>query len=297
MSARILSAALFLLLASAPVFAHADNAEDARTMYEGARVLFDSKRYAEAALQFEAAAMLRPHAVAWFMAGQAWERNGLLNRAADAYARAIALGDLKTDEALATSRLAALEKRLGTLDVRGPEGTRVRIEPNTELPVPARLHAAAGRQKLTIRGPGDASSSRDVELVTGVVTPLELEPRPVPTPAAAPPVVHTGEVSPPSWTTQKTIGVVLAGAGLVSLVGAAALWGSANGAHDDYIAAPTRDVYDRGRSLVTWTNVTLIGGALLVASGAFLLAVPLSRRPSSAALVVTPNGIGLRGSM
>ena len=62
----------------------------------------------------------------------------------------------RTRSAPANDRLAALEGVLGAVSSSGPEGTRVQLDANTELPVPATLHGSAGVHTLSVRVAGRA---------------------------------------------------------------------------------------------------------------------------------------------
>src|SRR6185295_7852287 len=120
-------------------FAQTDDPEatEARRLYNEARQAFKQERYREAALGFEAASKIRPHAVALYIAAQAWELAQEPVRAADAYARALSTPKLEEEQAArARERLDALEPELATALVAGREGTRVRLDDRIELTVP-----------------------------------------------------------------------------------------------------------------------------------------------------------------
>src|SRR5688572_12283240 len=117
-------------------------ADEARHLYNEAREAFKQDRYREAALGFEAASKMRPHAVALYTAAQAWELASESARAADAYALALSTPKLEDDQAKrARERLAALEPELGTVVVLGAEQTQARLDDHMEVSLPARLHA------------------------------------------------------------------------------------------------------------------------------------------------------------
>ena len=87
----------------------------ARERYDGGtRAAFGQGRFVEAALEFEAAAAEKPSAVALSTAAMSWERASVLDRAADDYARTVAMSGLPAEQAAAAGdRLAALERRAG----------------------------------------------------------------------------------------------------------------------------------------------------------------------------------------
>src|SRR5688572_22296764 len=101
---------------TAPSFAQdtsADPAAEARSQYQLGTQAFQAKKYSEAALHFESAASFRPHAVALYTAGLAWDLANNPARAADAYSRALDVPGLDAKQsATAKDRVAALEKSL-----------------------------------------------------------------------------------------------------------------------------------------------------------------------------------------
>ncbi len=260
----------------------ADSAGEARAQYQMGTQAFHQKRYAEAAQHFESAAAYRPHAVALFTAGLAWDLASKLERAADAYSRALDVPGLDAKQtATAKERVSVLEKTLGTLTVTGPEGWKVQLGTFTEAPVPARLHGAAGVHVLSVRAPGRPIEHRDVTLEVGKVTSLEVKDEPKPTPKEEPapapapaPVVVQAPPRESFWTTRKAIGVGVGGVGVAALGSAIVLGLSASSAKDAYVAGPTRESFDHASSLETWTNVMLVSGGVLLAGGIALVVWP-----------------------
>jgi hypothetical protein len=113
--------------------------------------------------------------IALYTAALSWDQTNAPERAADDYARALALPGLPPDKiAQAKERLATLESMLGTVAVSGPEGTRVQLDANTERPVPATLHGAAGVHTLMVRSPSGGIERRQVVVERGKTTPLDL---------------------------------------------------------------------------------------------------------------------------
>lgn len=299
------------VLAAAPARADdvptADSAAEARQQYQMGTQAFQAKRYSEAALHFESAASYRAHAVALYTAGLAWDLASRPERAADAYARALDVPGLDAKQtAVAKDRVAQLEKTLGTIAITGPEGWKVQLDTFTEVPTPARLHAAPGVHVLSVRAPGKPIQRRDVSLDAGKVTILELkdEPEePEPEPAKEPEPVKEAPPPPPPprtetfWTTRRVVGVGVGGVGVAALGSAVILGLSANGARDAYNAGPTREGFDHASSLETWTNVAIIGGVALVAGGVALVVWP-DKDASEGKLRVgpAPGGAVVRGT-
>jgi hypothetical protein len=297
------------LTCAAPAFAQdpapADSAAEARAQYGMGTQAFQQKRYSEAALHFEAAAAFRANGVALYTAGLAWDLASKPERAADAYARALDTPGLDAKQtSLAKDRIAALERTLGTLVVTAPDGWKVQLDTFTEVPTPARLHGTPGTRSLSIRAPGKPIDRRDVALEAGKVSTLELKDVPQPPPKVEPTPPPKTEPPPPPpppivkqgfWTTRRAVGAGIAGAGVAALGGAVLLGINANGAADTYNAAPTRTAFDHASSLETWTNIMLIGGALVTIGGAVLVILP-EKDEGRVQVGVTPGGASLRGS-
>ena len=285
----------------------ADSAAEARQQYGMGTQAFQQKRYSEAALHFEAAAAFKANAIALYTAALAWDLASRPERAADAYARSLEVPGLDAKQTtVAKDRVSALEKSLGTVLVSAPEGWKVQLDTLTEVQAPARLHAAPGVHTLTVRIPNKPIERRDVTLEAGKVTNLELKDEPKPPPVEPEPPKE--EVAPrpepvparlrePFWTTMRVVGVGVAGIGVAALGAGVILGTSANGAKDAYDAAPTRAAFDHASSLETWTNVSLITGALLVAGGVVLVVLPVSDRPEGHVKVgAAPGGVVLGGT-
>lgn len=263
--------------------APADSAAEARSQYQQGTQAFAQKRYAEAALHFEAAASYRVNAVTLYTAGLAWDLASRAERAADAFSRALDVGtglDAKQTQT-AKDRVAQLERSLGTLTVTGPEGTKVQLDQLSEVTVPARLHASPGVHALSVRMPGRSIERRDVTLEIGRTTPYEVKEEvkpkeePPPPPKVEPPPAPALQAAPSSfWTLRRVIGVGVGGVGIAAIGATAILGINANDAKDAYDAGPTRASFDHASSLQTWTNVMLVSSIVLVAGGAALVLIP-----------------------
>src|ERR1700722_13181735 len=97
------------VLAQSPSPTDDASATNARSQYNAGTKAFSEQRYAEAALAFEAAAAEKPSPVALFTAALSWDRTSAPDRAADDYARALALPGLPPDKTTqAKDRLAQL---------------------------------------------------------------------------------------------------------------------------------------------------------------------------------------------
>ncbi|MFO0736189.1 MAG: hypothetical protein U0270_09925 [Labilithrix sp.] len=310
---RVIRGRLACLLACAaisaacPAFADdPDPSVEARQQYQQGTKAFSGKKYAEAALHFENAAALKPSAIALYTAALAWDLASRPERAADAFARSLDVPGLDEKQTnTAKERLASLEKSLGTAEVKAPDGWKVQLDTFTEVKAPAKLHGAPGVHSLSVRAPGKPIEKRDITLEAGKTAPLELkeEPKPEPKVEEPPKKEEPPKVEPlpprlahPFWTTPKVIGVGVAGVGVAALAGAIVLGLNAKDAESAYQSAPTRPAFDHASSLQTWTNVSIIAGAALVAGGIALVVVPIGEKNErSMHASVTPGGLALGG--
>jgi hypothetical protein len=311
-----LASALLATVLLGPAPARAQPADDgsgdaasanARARYNAGTKAFADKRYVEAALNFEAAAAEKASPVALYTAALSWEQANVPDRAADDYTRALAAPGLPADKiGLARERLASLEGVFGTVTVVGAEGTRVQLDANTELPVPATLHAAAGVHTLSARSAGHPIERRPVVLERGKTTKVDL--------VAEPPPPQTGDVkkeplpppppppppSPPADTggLRRAIGFTAIGVGGAMVLSGIVLGSEAIGARDTYRGAPTQFAYDHASELQTWTNVAFIAAGVFAAGGVALVVWPSPKpasepAPKSDALVLVPAAGGL----
>jgi hypothetical protein len=277
-----------------------------RAKYDAGTSAFADGRFVEAALDFEAAAGDQPNAVALYTAALSWEKAGVPDRAADDYARALAMGGLPPDEAeRATQRLAMLEGALGAVLVTGAtDETRVQLDANTELPTPAKLHAAAGVHALIVRTKGRPIERMSVVLSRGTTTKLDISGAQSGTsPTPPPPEAHPTATS--AGTTQATplrnaAGFAILGAGATALLAGALLGVQALGARDAYNAAPTSAGYDHATAMQTWTTAAFVSGGVLAAAGLVLVlwpATPTSTSSSAAKAAQARRGGVLVGAL
>jgi hypothetical protein len=320
MSVRVLSAvgvlacglALGASSARAQAPATGDDAAsvNARARYNAGTKSFADKRFVEAALNFEAAASEKPSPVALYTAAMSWEQANVPDRAADDYARSLAVAGLPADKiGLAKDRLASLEAVLGAVTVSGPEGTRAQLDANTELPVPATLHAAVGVHTLSTRAPGQPIERRAVVLERGKVLDLDLATTPA-APNAPPPKKEEPPPPPPpppppapsaGW--RQPVGFTAIGVGAAFLLSGTVFGAESIGARDVYRGAPTQATYDHASELQMWTNVSFVVGGVLAAGGIALVVWPKPKpggepapRPDALRLTPAPGGLLLQGA-
>jgi len=271
---------LLLLLAVAPnAVATDESAATAARRYELGRAAFEGGRFAEAALEFEAAFEAVPHAVSLFMAADAWERAGRLEQAADVWSGVTSAPGVTPEQKLrAEERSRTLERLLGTVIITSSAPATVRLDEGAPRRTPARLHGAAGMRTL-VAVVGDQEQRRTLRLQSGQI--IEVELAPLRAPAAAP-----AEVTPATelaaapqhgawWTTQRWVGVALIGTGVAAAGVGAGFGVAAMNTKDDFDKAPTLELREQGLNQVRWANVGLIGGGLLSLTGmGFLLWAP-----------------------
>ena len=274
------------------------------------------KRYGQAAHLFEAAGALGRQPGAFHSAGLAWELADRPERAADAFARALTAGEGLTanETQQAKDHLDALERSLGTLDVKAPAGWTVQLDGGAEAPAPARLHGVAGVHSLAAVAPDRPITRRDVRLEIGKATPLTLkdepssvatkssepgrtEPTPA-TPSTAPaqqPRVVTVE-APESGQARRAVGFTALGLGVAALGASLVLGLETIDARNAYNSSPSRPLYDHEQTLQTWTNVALIGGAVLAVGGIVLVVWPSGGGEGRVGLAPSPGGGSVVGT-
>jgi hypothetical protein len=300
-----------LVASSAPRGAHADEPDptvEAKARFRQGSEAFAQKRFVEAALQFEAASALRPHAVTTYTAALAWDSAGQPERACDAYGRALDLPGLDAKQTTqAKDRVQSLERTLGTVVVKVPSTWKIQLDSLTEVTGPSRLHALPGAHVLTIRPSGYPVEKRDVSLEAGKAIEVEVTEaqllaakkaaEPPPPPKVEPPPPPKPEPPPPPPPAQsplRPLGFVLAGTGGALVLSGIVLGTQALAAGDAYNAGPTREAYDHATSLATWTSLALVGGIVVAAAGVTLALVPIGK--TEAKVAVGPGSLVLGGT-
>lgn len=275
---------------------------------ELARQALKARRFAQAAQLFESAGLLGKQSSAHVQAGLAWEQAERPERAADAFARALA-GE--APDATAKEHLDALERSLGTVEVKAPAGYTVQLDSGTEALAPARLHGVAGIHSLAIAAPDRPIARRDVRLELGKPLALTLKDEPATAGGgggstenhhkdAAPtsggsdrqPQRAPAAERPPPGQLRRAVGFTAIGLGAASL-GATILLGLETiNARNAFNEAPTKTLYDHEQTLQTWTNVALVSGAVLAVGGVVLVLWPASSSGSGEVTVGVAPGLG-----
>ena len=269
-----------------------DKVSEGRASFEQGARSFEAGKPAEAAPRFEEAFRLACKPAAIFNAALAWEASGDALRAARAFDLALSLGLPDEKKADAEQRLSGVTSKIGTVDARGPAGTRVTVADQKGLDVPARVRVEPGRVRVYATYPDGTSSEAFVTLGAGEARTLELAPAPE-APAAP--------VEAPSSFPSVPLGVtafVLAGALTGATVG---LGLSALSARDEFLLDRTdAELHDEATSLRTWTNVTLVGAIVFAAAGTAVLVIPAivgddTSRPA-VSVRLGPSEIGARAT-
>ncbi len=304
----LLCASLSGIVASASPCARADAAH-AVEQYRAGADAYARGAYRAAAEMFEGAFREDPRGASIYNAGIAWEAGGDAPRAADAYATALATKDLGEPQRVdATERIAALEKKLGRLDVTGPVGAHVAIAHAEGRSLPTQIHLAPGSYSLHATYGDGHTESRDVQTAAGQLLAIDMAPLVIAPPVVGRPLTPIEPVAAPvpssSSSPLRTLGWIGVG-GAVVLGGLAVYSGlttlSARDAFDGTGDTSQSD-HDRAVSARAWTNVAWAAAGVVGATGVVLLLVAPSPRATStsagmrASVVAGPGNVSLRGS-
>lgn len=325
---------LALLVAGAPRLAHAQttDATIAEALFREAQALMQAGKISEACKKFAASEAAQPAIGTRLNLAVCHEREGKTASAWAGFTAVRAEAVLQKDErrkAYAEARLAVLEGKLRKLTLHVPapvpgiaitlDGHPIASEAwNTELPVDPGEHviaaSAPGHRTWTVKitfapGPGtdrvevpplEKSSPKGSETTPGSEHPPSVTSAAPVAPVAAKPLAPASEPAAPT-DSRRTIGLVVGGAGLVSVgVGIVALLTARSHADDrDAICAPgtrcktdedfrrAEDAHDSARTaqLVGFITGGIGVAALGVGTWLFLSAEPTRER---AALRVAP---------
>lgn len=302
-------AALVLSLSSAnapaqsgPTPPTSEQKQAAAKAFDQGEKAYTQGRYADAGAAFEEAFRHVPHPAALWNAARAYKRGGELVRAANVYALYLEKAEPDApDRKSAQSDLDQLSKKLGRLEIFGPDAQDVRVD-NT----PARtglvyvtpgthvIAARVGDQDLQRVQSVDAGAAAHVALVAENTAPKTPS-----TPAQAP------DASESTSSSSKNLRVlppaaVYGGAGASALaLGLTIGFGvDTLNARDEFDRSPTPEKLDEGRSKQTITNVllgtTIALGALTGAAAIFFVDWK-GKNGRALKAGLSPSGIALRG--
>jgi serine/threonine-protein kinase len=333
--AAVAAAAVAATLAASPSRAAEVSAQDralARGLFDQARALMNDGKHAEACPKLEESQRLDPGIGTQFNLASCYERTARLASAWSLYlevaAATRAAGQIDREK-VARDNAAALEPRLSRLAIavapeRQVSGMTVKLDgtPVGKGAWGTPMPADSGNHKVEVSAPGRKTWTATVtvpgEKQTATVTVPELEvapaePAPAPVPVGVPvPAPAGSSAAPPppaeappaqGWSTQKTAGLVVAGAGVVGLgvgsvlaLGAKSHYGDSSAYCEGNLCTQQGlDIRSEARS--SGTVATVVGGIGLLALGTG--AVLFFTAPSSGktpAVGVGPGWVGLKGA-
>jgi hypothetical protein len=318
---------LALVTSSGMSLAQTDKAAAEALFREGMR-LSKSGNHAEACSKLEESQRLEPSLGVQYYLADCFEKVG---KSASAWANFVEVANKArlageaAKEQTARKRADELEPKLAKLsvEVEGGQlpGLTVRRGPiaigagQWGVPVPI----DPGTYELTASAPGYQDFTKSIEVKAGAtvvekIPALEAAPAsvapiaatPAPAPLASPPPPPE---PPPVSSTQRTVGLVVGAAGVVTLATSGVLGLMAKSANssskeegyclaDDTCSDQGLDERDRALKLADAATVVSIIGAVVTTTGVVLwLTAPSSRReaPASARLGVGPGSLVLRG--
>jgi hypothetical protein len=280
-----------------------DKSLAAAEAFEAGGRAFDRGDYRAAALSYETAFQLVPHAIAAYNAAFAWRKlGGEEAREADALAQALDPPGLPDEErALAGKRLAELEARLGKLSIAAPEGARISLRQLVGVEPPVIVHAPPGKVEVVIQLPGGRRVEREMVARAGETTRLEEKSAPPPPPRRAQPAASGETAGNPAMRIAGWTGVALAGAlgataiGLgVATLDAREEFDASNQAEGDAQAGAS-ELREDAVALRTATNVAWFAAAGFAVAGSVLLIVEATQQGDrDVALSLRPDGAALR---
>lgn len=286
-----------------------ENKAAAQTLFDRAMLLMTAGKYKEACSLLEESQRLDAGMAAQFRLAECYEQAGRLASAWTTFvevAHAARAASMSDRERVAQERAAALKPKLSYLIIQVPEAVAAtpglqikrdgavigRPQWGAEVPVDSGVHAidviAPGRNRWTARvkvEPGQATTTINVPALA-----LELA-----TPARPSSTVLPDKVDASSWSTQRTVGVVVGGVGVAGVV-VGAVFGvrslSENADSDSHCTAGAPDRCDEAglqlrsdaRTAATVSTVTFAVGGAAVAAGVVLFATAPAGRSKTSSL-------------
>jgi serine/threonine-protein kinase len=302
--------------------AHADektaNAAAAQRLFDEALKLMDSGSYAEACPKLARSQELAPSGGTLLNLGDCYEKNGQTASAwvsfRDAAARAATAGQ-KPAQAAALVRADALAPKLLRLTMTLAPGARVpgleikrdgQLVSNAELGIDVPVDA--GLHKIEATAPGHVTWTKNVGVVQGtptepiVIPALELRP-------AAPSGTTASTADPNLGNTQRMVGLVVAGGGLLA-AGIGAVFGLKAFSTNDDALAHCRDatdakrcdptglsLTDEARTQATLSTVLVSLGGVALAGGLVLYVIAPRAQPTVGGLKVVPYATASSGGL
>jgi hypothetical protein len=315
-----------LLSASAPAVAlaqRAPSADQQRARFAAAQRLHDDRRYEEALAAFRALAEETGSPNAHLYVARSLRELGRLTEAHDAMQialreatnRASAETKYAASRDAAASELAVLALKVAHVVVAiadAPEGSKVALDGTTLAPerVGSPITVDPGDHTVELTPPGAPSVRRTVNVAPGETKTIALSAAADAPPVAPPPPAPPPSPPPVSESSSgggvRIAGLVIGGLGVASL-GAGVVTGLLSNAELSSLeedCGPQQrctdpsaaDTIDSGKTLETVANITLIGGAVLVAAAIPMVIFGGPSEATSTAIVMSPDGGRLRFS-
>ncbi len=317
-AASALCATLFLAPAAHATGDSEGGAAAAESLFQEARKLMDAKRYGDACPKFAASQKIAPAIGTLLNLADCYEKNNQLASAWARFHEAIALAQRlgRTNrEQTARERADKLEPRLIKLTILAhASGLEVKLDGNsidpavlgTPIPVDAGKHTieASVKNKKTFTKDVDVNEKQKSPSVD--IPPLEDDPQATDTKDTKD-AKNAKFTEPPKeersgWPVQKTIGVVVAGAGVVALgVGGffglktSSTWRDAQGHCTSKLECDPKgvDLAAEAKSLGNIATIAAIAGGVLLAGGAVLFFTAPSHKASTSSGSGKPLRVGV----
>jgi hypothetical protein len=300
----VVGASLALLIVLAPARAHADEPTEAERLFREGRVLFDAGSYDEACTRFAQSQRIDPSAGTALNLGDCYEKVGKVSSAFLAYKEAAVAAALRKRadwEKFALERIEAIRASVPTVTVRAPraDGLVVTRDGIVLALVDGEIadHPDPGPHVIEARAPGRAPWLRRIDVDRGTTQVVQIDAL-AEAPAAASPPPARGADGDSSSGWQRPMGIVLGAVGVAALAFGTAAGLIAINAKDEAAAKcpsyPDRctqegtDTNDRAQTWATISTVSIIGGGVMLAGGAFLFFTASPSR-GSASLGITKS--------
>lgn len=310
---RVAAVVLALVLPMSSSWAQGRDADAADALFREGRALFKKGEYDAACPKFEESYRLDPAAGTGINLGDCFEKQGKVASALLAYQAAFALlGAADPRVAPVKLQIAALEKRTPRLTIKlapgAPEGTEVKrdgraVEP-TKLGVA--LAANPGKRRITVTAPGREKRSYQIELREAQASEITVDVGAATDADGAtvapadrkgterPRARESGGTQPQSNdSSQRTIGYVAAGAGVVALGVAAVFRVQANAKYDEAgctsSKCPPSSLADEADAKVKDATVAAVVGGLALTAGVVLVLTSPAPDQRAARLRIAPR--------
>lgn len=154
----------------------ADEASQARELFQAAQRLYKANKFAEAIAKFEEALAAKPHPVIHFNIARCYEQLGEPAKALRSYRDYLRLAPDAKDRDAVTTTAAGLEKKLAAkglqqlLVLAEPDGARVEVDGKDLGRAPASVELVAGEHKVRVTADGFDPSERTINFTTARAT-------------------------------------------------------------------------------------------------------------------------------